>query len=72
MLYLAACKDKIAFFTFADHRGYKLLSCQNVHVAISYLLYNTNIRFGNKLYRHMFGDSIGTDCENFMSMETFT
>ena len=60
MLYLAACNDK--FFTSADHRGYKLLSCQNVCVAISYLLDNTNIRFGNKLYRQIFGDSMGTDC----------
>ena len=23
---------------------------------------NTNIRFGNKLYRQIFGDSMGTDC----------
>ena len=56
------CNDKIAFFTSADHRGYKFLSCQIVCVAISYLLGNTNIRFGNKLYRQIFGDSMGTDC----------
>ena len=30
MLYLAACNNKIAFFTSADHRGYKLLYCQNL------------------------------------------
>ena len=24
------CNDKKAFFTFTDHRGYKLWSCQNV------------------------------------------
>ena len=62
MLYLAAGNDRIVFFTSADHRGYELLSCQNVCVAISYLLDNINIGFGNKLYRQSFGDSMGTDC----------
>ena len=38
------------------------MSCQNVCVAISYLLDNTNIRFGKKLYRKFFGYSMGTDC----------
>ena len=47
-LYLA-CNDKKAFFTSTDHRGYKLWSCQNVCDALSYLLDNIYIRFGNKL-----------------------
>ena len=34
-----------------DHRGYKLLSCQNVRDALSDLLHNINMRCGNKLYR---------------------
>ena len=38
-LYLA-CKDKKAFFTSTDHRGYKLWSCQTVGDALSYLLDN--------------------------------
>ena len=47
-LYLA-CNDKNAFFTSTDHRGYKLWSGQNVCDALSYLLDNFYIRFGNKL-----------------------
>ena len=39
-----------AFFTSTDHRGYKLWSCQNVCDALTYLLDNIYIRFGNTLY----------------------
>ena len=46
-LYLA-CNDKNAFFTSTDHRGYKLWCCQNVCDALSYLLDNIYIRFGNQ------------------------
>ena len=46
---------KKAFFTSTDHRGYKLWSCQNVRDALSYLLNNIYIRFGNKLYRQAVG-----------------
>ena len=51
-LYLA-CNDKKAFFTSTDNRGYKLWSCQNVCDALSYLLDNIYIRFGNTLYKKM-------------------
>ena len=61
MLYLA-CYDKKAFFTSTDHRGYKLWSCQNVCDALSYLLDNIYIRFGNKLYRKIVGIPMGTNC----------
>ena len=60
-LYLAS-NDKKAFFTSTDHRGYKLWSCQNVCGALSYLLDNIYIRFGNKLYRRIVGIPIGTNC----------
>ena len=60
-LYLA-CNDKKAFFTSTDHRGYKLWSCQNVCDAISYLLDNICIRFGNTLYRQIVGIPMGTNC----------
>ena len=62
-LYLA-CNDKKAFFTSTDHRGYKLSnwSCQNVCDALSYLLDNIYIRFGKKLYRHIVGIPMGTNC----------
>ena len=60
-LYLA-CNDKKAFFTSTDHRGYQLWSCQNVCDALSYLLENIYIRFGNKLYRQVVGIPMGTNC----------
>ena len=43
------------------HRGYTLWSCQNVHVcdALSYILDNIYIRFGNTLYRQMVGIPMG-------------
>ena len=48
--------------TSTDHRGYKLWSCQNVCNALSYLLENIYIRFGNKLYRQIVGIPMGTNC----------
>ena len=57
-----ACNDKKAFFTSTDHRGYKLWSCQNVCDALSYILDNIYIRFGNKLYRQIVGIPMGTNC----------
>ena len=57
-----ACNDKKAFFTSTDHRGYKLWSCQNVCNALSFLLENIYFRFGNKLYRHIVGIPMGTNC----------
>ena len=61
MLYLA-CNDKKAFFTSTDHRGYTLWSCQNVCDALSYLLDNIYIRFGNTLYRQIVGIPMGANC----------
>ena len=60
-LYLAF-NDKTAFFTSTDHRGYKLWSCQNVCDALSYILDNIYIRFGNKLYRQIVGIPMGINC----------
>ena len=60
-LYLA-CNDRKAFFTATDHRGYTFWSCQNVCDALSYILDNIYIRFGNKLYRQLFGFPMGTNC----------
>ena len=57
-----ACNDRKACFTSTDHRGYTLWSSQNVCDALSYLLDNIYIRFGNKLYRHIVGIPMGTKC----------
>ena len=61
-LYLSACNVKIAFFTSTDHRGYTLWSCQNVCNTLSYLLDNTYSRLGNKIYRQIVDNPMGTDC----------
>ena len=60
-LYLA-CNDKKAFFTSAGHKGYKSWPCQNVCDALSYLLDNIYIKFGNTLYRLIVGIPMGTNC----------
>ena len=56
-LYLA-CNDKNALFTSTDHRGY----CKNICDALSYLLDNIYISFGDKLYRQILGIPMGTNC----------
>ena len=61
-LYIA-CNDKKVFFTSVDH--YKvshIWSCQNVCDALSFLLDNIYIRFGDKLYRQIVGIPMGTNC----------
>ena len=60
-LYLV-CNDRKAFFTSTDHRGHTHWSCQNVCDALSYLLDNIYIRFGNTLYRQIVGFSMCTNC----------
>ena len=58
-----AYNDKKALFTSAyRYRGYHLWSCQNVCDALSFLLDNIYIRFGTKLYRHIVGIPVGTNC----------
>ena len=62
-LYLSVCNT--------DHRGYTLWSCQNVCDALSYLLDNTYIRFGNKLYRRIVDNPMGTDCAPLVAIFYF-
>ena len=65
-LYIA-CNNKKVFFSSTDHRGYKLWSCQNLFEALSCLLENIYIRFGNKLYRQTVGIPMGTNCAPFVA-----
>ena len=55
-LYIA-CNDKNVFFTFDE-----LWSCQKVCEALTFLLDNIHIRFGSKLYGHIVGIDMGTNC----------
>ena len=57
-----ACNDRNAFFTSDAVRNYNLWSCQKVCKALTFLLDNTYIRFGSKLYRQIVGIPMGTNC----------
>ena len=57
-LYIKMGKDRTAI----DTKRYKLWSCQNVREALIYILDNTYIRFGTKLYRQIVGIPMGTNC----------
>ena len=57
----------VTFFTYTDHRGYQLWSCQNACDALSYLLDNIYIRFGNKLYRQIDGIPMGSNFAPFVA-----
>ena len=54
-------KNEGTIYLATDHRGYTLWSCQNVCDALSYLLDNIYIRFGNKLSRQIVGIPMGTN-----------
>ena len=56
-----AYNDKKAF-TSIDHIGYKLWSRQNVCDALSHLLDDIYIKFGNKLYRQIVAIPMGAHC----------
>ena len=56
------CNEKRPFFTSEEHKKYELWSCQKVTDALIYLLDNTYIRFGSKLYRQNVGIPTGTNC----------
>ena len=60
-LYIA-CNDRNALFTSDAVRNYNLWSCQKVCEALTFLLDNTYIRFGSKLYRQIVGIPMGTNC----------
>ena len=58
-LYLT-CNDSLLQTIEYIHLG----SCQNVCDALSYILvqFTSDFRFGNKLYRQIFGILMGTNC----------
>ena len=57
-----ACNDKNAFFTSQQPKRYKLWSRQKMCDGLHYLLDNMFIRFGSKLYKHIVGILMGTNC----------
>ena len=58
-----ACNDRNVFFTSEKKtKKYHAWSCQNVCDALTFLLDNIFIRFGNKLKRQVVGIPMGTNC----------
>ena len=55
-----ACNEECAFFTSDVYNNHNLWSCQKVCDALVYLLDNSFIRFGTKLYRQTIGIPMGT------------
>ena len=61
VLYVA-CNEERDFFASKEHKKYNLWTCQKVTESLIYLLDNTYIRFGSKLYRQNIGIPMGTNC----------
>ena len=57
-----ACNDRNALFTSEKPKKYNAWTCQNVCVALTFLLDNIFIGFGTKLYRQVVGIPMGTNC----------
>ena len=62
-----ACNDKNDFFSSEQPKRYKLWSCQKMCDALHYLLDNTFIRFGSKLYRQIVGIPMGTNSASLIA-----
>ena len=54
--------DRNAFFTSDAVRNFSLWSCQKMCEALTFLYENIYIRFSSKLYRHIVGIPMGTNC----------
>ena len=57
-----ACNAEQAFFASEELKKYSLWTCQKVTETLVYLLDNSYIRFGSKLYRQNVGIQMGTNC----------
>ena len=62
-----ACNDRNAFFTSEEHKMYTLWPCQKVCEALTFLLDDNYIRYGTKVYRHIVGIPMGTNCAPLVS-----
>ena len=62
-----ACNEKCAFFTSDVYNNHNLWSCQKVCDTLVYLLDNTFIRFGTKLYRQTIGIPMETNCVSLVA-----
>ena len=61
----SACNDRNAFFISDAVRNYNfglVRKCVKLLPTLTFLLDNIYIRFGSKLYRHIIGIPMGTNC----------
>ena len=65
-LYLV-CNEKRTLFTSEQPKRSQLWSCQKVCDALHSILDNIFIRFGTKVYRHIVGIPMGTNCAPFVA-----
>ena len=60
-LYLA-CNAELAFFTDEQFNRYTMWTCSEVCEALTFLLDNIFVRYGNAIYRQVIGIPMGTNC----------
>ena len=57
-----ACNSERAFFTNGVVKGYTMWTCDEVCKALSFLINNIYVRFGNEVHRQVIGIPMGTNC----------
>lgn len=57
-----ACRPGKAFFTDNTIKNYTMWTCNDVCEALSFLLDNIFVRYGNTVYRQVIGIPMGTNC----------
>ena len=57
-----ACNTEIAFFTDVIYDRYTMWTCSDVCEALTFLLDNIFVRYGDSVYRQVIGIPMGTNC----------
>ena len=57
-----ACNAELAFFTDEQVKHYTMWTCSEVCDALTFLLNNIFVRYGNAIYRQVIGIPMGTNC----------
>jgi len=57
-----ACNAELAFFTDEQVKHYTMWTCSEVCDALTFLLDNIFVRYGNAIYRQVIGIPMGTNC----------
>ena len=57
-----ACNTELAYFTDEQVKRYTMWTCSEVCEALTFLLDNIFVRYGNAIYRQVIGIPMGTNC----------